>query len=83
VRRHPCSSLQILAHQREDDCFKVGTGGRVGKDSLGKRGAVNPAIVCEDAPPEASDDGIDCRPAGSFKFMDNVVCVDKPNAKLP
>jgi len=81
--RHPCRFLQMRPHKRKDDGLKGGAGGGIGKNALGERSAVDATAGGEDVPTETSDDRPHRRSARGLKFMDNVVCVDKLNAKLP
>ena len=70
-------------HKGEDYGFKVGAGGGIRKDALREGGTVDSAVGGKDAAPETRDDWLHCGTAGGLEFMDNVVCVDKLNAKLP
>ena len=83
MKRHHCCFLQIPAHEGEDDCFEVGAGCGIGKDTPCKRRTVDAAVGGKDVTSESRDNGLHCGPARGLKFMDNIVCVDKPNAKLP
>lgn len=56
---------------------------RRGEDCLRKAAAVYSAVRRTDAFAEAGGDRLHRRPAGGLKFVDDVVRVNKPNAKFP
>ena len=82
-KRHSCRFTKAGTNQGEKNSLQVGAGGGILKDARCERRAVNAAVGCKHGCTEARGNCGNGRAARGFQFVDNIICVNNMNAKLP